>query len=104
MCRALRGEAGAPLPRQEPAPYQDWAKQKVQESFNRRGVDDPMARCLNGGHSAHNDGGSFPDAGRADANAGGHSLRIAAYVPCDSPERETSRRAGADLYGRLSPR
>jgi hypothetical protein len=28
------------------APYQPWAAQKVLESFNRRGIDDPTAQCL----------------------------------------------------------
>src|SRR5579859_6783308 len=40
--RAARG------PRQ-PAPYQDWAAQKVLESFNRRAIDDPTAFCLKPG-------------------------------------------------------
>jgi len=30
-----------PLP-----PYQEWAQKKVQESYDRRGVDDPAVRCL----------------------------------------------------------
>ena len=30
----------------EPAPYQPWAAQKVLESFNKRGIDDPLALCL----------------------------------------------------------
>jgi hypothetical protein len=30
-----------PLP-----PYQEWAQKKVQESYERRGVDEPMVRCL----------------------------------------------------------
>lgn len=30
----------------EPAPYQPWAAQKVLESFNKRGIDDPTALCL----------------------------------------------------------
>jgi hypothetical protein len=31
----------------QPSPsYQDWAEKKVQESYNRRGVDEPMVRCL----------------------------------------------------------
>src|SRR5262249_55523539 len=33
----------------EGAPYQDWAAKKVLEAFNRRGIDDPTARCLPGG-------------------------------------------------------
>lgn len=31
------------------APYQPWAAQKVLESFNRRGIDDPTSRCLPAG-------------------------------------------------------
>ena len=31
------------------APYQPWAAQKVLEAFNRRGIDDPTARCLPAG-------------------------------------------------------
>jgi hypothetical protein len=30
----------------DPAPYQPWAAQKVLESFNKRGIDDPNALCL----------------------------------------------------------
>ena len=30
----------------EGAPYQPWAAQKVLESFNRRGIDDPTSLCL----------------------------------------------------------
>ena len=33
----------------EGAPYQSWAAQKVLEAFNRRGIDDPTARCLPAG-------------------------------------------------------
>jgi len=33
----------------EGAPYQPWAAQKVLEAFNRRGIDDPTARCLPAG-------------------------------------------------------
>jgi hypothetical protein len=33
----------------EPAPYQPWASEKVLEAFNRRGIDDPTARCLPAG-------------------------------------------------------
>src|SRR3984957_18591896 len=29
-----------------PPPYQDWAQKKVDESYARRGVDEPMVRCL----------------------------------------------------------
>ena len=31
------------------APYQPWAAQKVLEAFNRRGIDDPTAKCLPAG-------------------------------------------------------
>jgi hypothetical protein len=30
----------------EPPPYQSWAAQKVLEFYNRRGIDDPEARCV----------------------------------------------------------
>jgi hypothetical protein len=30
----------------EPAPYQPWAAQKVLESYNKRGIDDPNGLCL----------------------------------------------------------
>ena len=30
----------------EAAPYQEWAAKKVLESFNKRAIDDPTARCL----------------------------------------------------------
>jgi hypothetical protein len=33
----------------EGAPYQSWAAQKVLEAFNRRGIDDPTAKCLPAG-------------------------------------------------------
>ena len=33
-------------PGREPAPYQPWAAQKVLESFNNRGIDDPAGFCL----------------------------------------------------------
>jgi len=33
----------------DPAPYQPWAAQKVLESFNKRGIDDPLALCLPAG-------------------------------------------------------
>src|SRR6185436_18076124 len=29
----------------EGAPYQDWAAKKVLEAFNKRGIEDPTARC-----------------------------------------------------------
>jgi hypothetical protein len=44
----------------EPAPYQEWAAKKVLESFNRRGVDDPMARCLSPGVPRTTTMGLFP--------------------------------------------
>lgn len=31
---------------QPPPPYQEWAMAKVKESYARRGVDEPMVRCL----------------------------------------------------------
>ena len=33
----------------EAAPYQPWAAEKVLQAFNRRGIDDPTARCLPAG-------------------------------------------------------
>ena len=33
----------------EGAPYQPWAAKKVLEAYNRRGIDDPTARCLPAG-------------------------------------------------------
>jgi hypothetical protein len=30
----------------EPIPYQPWAAQKVLESYNRRNIDNPVARCI----------------------------------------------------------
>jgi len=47
---------GAP----EKAPYQPWAAEKVLESFNRRGIDDPMARCLSPGVPRTTTMGLFP--------------------------------------------
>ncbi len=35
-----------PLPAREPPPYQPWAAKKVLEFYNRRGIDDPEARCV----------------------------------------------------------
>jgi hypothetical protein len=35
-----------PLPPREPPPYQPWAAKKVLEFYNRRGIDDPEARCV----------------------------------------------------------
>lgn len=45
---------------QEKAPYQPWAAAKVLESFNRRGIDDPMARCLAPGVPRTTTMGLFP--------------------------------------------
>ena len=44
----------------EKAPYQPWAAEKVLESFNRRGIDDPMARCLSPGVPRTTTMGLFP--------------------------------------------
>jgi hypothetical protein len=44
----------------EKAPYQPWAAEKVLESFNRRGIDDPMARCLAPGVPRTTTMGLFP--------------------------------------------
>ena len=46
--------------RPEPAPYQPWAAKKVLESFNRRGIDDPVAACLPPGVPRVNTVGLFP--------------------------------------------
>jgi hypothetical protein len=47
-------------PTRGPAPYQDWAAAKVLESFNRRGIDDPDARCLPPGVPRTTTMGLFP--------------------------------------------
>ncbi len=47
-------------PSREPAPYQPWAAAKVLESYNRRGIDDPMARCLPAGVPRTTTMGLFP--------------------------------------------
>ena len=47
-------------PTRGPAPYQDWAAAKVLESFNRRGIDDPDARCLPPGTPRTTTMGLFP--------------------------------------------
>jgi hypothetical protein len=60
---AAAAPAAAPaVPRQppQPAPYQEWAKAKVQESFDRRAIDDPTARCLMGGIPRTTTVGLFP--------------------------------------------
>jgi hypothetical protein len=50
----------AVTPNREKAPYQPWAAAKVLESFNRRGIDDPMARCLPAGVPRTTTMGLFP--------------------------------------------
>jgi hypothetical protein len=52
--------ANSVQPTREPAPYQEWAAKKVLDSFNRRGVDDPMARCLPPGVPRTTTMGLFP--------------------------------------------
>jgi hypothetical protein len=47
-------------PAREPAPYQPWAAKKVLESFNRRGIDDPVAACLPPGVPRVTTVGLFP--------------------------------------------
>jgi hypothetical protein len=47
-------------PNREKAPYQAWAAQRVLESFNRRGIDDPMVRCLPPGVPRTTTMGLFP--------------------------------------------
>jgi hypothetical protein len=49
-----------PGPRPEPPPYQPWAAKKVLESFNRRGIDDPVAACLPPGVPRVHTVGLFP--------------------------------------------
>jgi hypothetical protein len=44
----------------EGAPYQAWAAKKVLESFNKRGIDDPTARCLPAGIPRLHSFGLFP--------------------------------------------
>lgn len=44
----------------EPAPYQPWAAKKVLESYNRRGIDDPVAQCLAPGVPRVTTVGLFP--------------------------------------------
>ena len=48
------------VPAREPAPYQPWAAKKVLESFNRRGIDDPVAQCLAPGVPRVTTVGLFP--------------------------------------------
>jgi hypothetical protein len=47
-------------PARESAPYQPWAAKKVLESFNRRGIDDPVAACLPPGVPRVTTVGLFP--------------------------------------------
>jgi hypothetical protein len=56
---APAGRANA-APAREAPPYQDWAKQKLLESFNRRAIDDPDARCLMAGIPRTTTVGLFP--------------------------------------------
>jgi len=59
--RGGNGAGRGPAPqRPEPPPYQEWAKSKVQESFNRRAIDDPDARCLMAGIPRSTTIGLFP--------------------------------------------
>jgi len=44
----------------EGAPYQPWAAKNVLESFNKRGIDDPTARCLPAGIPRLHSFGLFP--------------------------------------------
>ena len=50
----------APAPRPEPPPYQDWAAKKVLEFYDRRGIDDPDARCIPPGLPRITTFGLFP--------------------------------------------
>ncbi len=55
--------AAAPVPPRtapEPPPYQDWAAKKVLEFYNRRGIDDPDARCIPPGIPRIETFGLFP--------------------------------------------
>jgi len=53
--------AGASADRHgEGAPYQPWAAQKVLESYNKRAIDDPTARCLPAGIPRLHSFGLFP--------------------------------------------
>jgi hypothetical protein len=53
----LSGNSGEVTPY---APYQPWAAKKVLEAYNRRGVDDPMTRCLPPGVPRTTTMGLFP--------------------------------------------
>lgn len=39
-------ESGPPVRRVDPIPYQPWAAKLVLESFQRRNIDNPVARCI----------------------------------------------------------
>jgi hypothetical protein len=58
--RAPGEPASTRPPVREPAPYQPWAAKKVLESFNRRAIDDPTARCLSPGVPRVTTIGLFP--------------------------------------------
>ncbi len=58
--RAATVATAAPRPPSEPPPYQDWAAKKVLEFYNRRGIDDPDARCIPPGIPRINTFGLFP--------------------------------------------
>jgi hypothetical protein len=53
------------LPAAREPPYQPWAAQKVLEAFNRRGIDDPTARCLPAGITANGDAWTIPATDRS---------------------------------------
>ena len=57
---AAQPQAGRGAPARVPAPYQPWAAKKVLESFNRRGIDDPVAACLPPGVPRVTTVGLFP--------------------------------------------
>src|SRR2546427_3061980 len=38
--------AGPPVRKGANPPYQQWAAKKVLEAYNRRNIDDPVARCI----------------------------------------------------------
>jgi len=59
------GESGPITPyaitqRQPPPPYQPWVMKKMQESYNMRGIDEPMVRCLPPGVTRTTLMGLFP--------------------------------------------
>ena len=87
--------------RRDPAPYQPWAAQKVLESFNKRGIDDPTRLVPAAGDSAHRHARAFPEQIVQTPQADRDSLRVHERLPRDSAEREASRRYDSDLYGQL---